>query len=171
MLSVRPRELRLVIQHHEAAMMTISCSHNLLTLNVSKCKFVLYGSFRKLIKFQSVALTANGSSLERQESLKYLGVTINQNLSWSDHISNLSKKVNQRIGLIRRLKHLIPLKARIALFNSLVLPLFDYASIIWGDKNNAVLLWTTYRYCRIMQLGSYLICRALIRQSLKPWTN
>ena len=100
----------------------------------------MYGSSRKLSKFQSVALTANCSSLERQESIKYLGITINQNLLWSDHISNLSKKVNRRIGLIRRLKHLTSHNARITLSNSLVLPLFDYASIIWGDKNNAVLM-------------------------------
>ena len=46
-------------------------SHNLLTLNVLKCKFVLYGSFHKLSKFQSVALTANGSSLECQEPGRY----------------------------------------------------------------------------------------------------
>ena len=51
-----------------------------------------------------------------------------------------SKKVNQCNRLIRRLKHFILLKVTITLSNSLVLPLFDYASIIWGDKNNAVLI-------------------------------
>ena len=48
--------------------------------------------------------------------------------------------MNQRIRLIRKLKHLIPINTRITLFNSLVVPVFDYVSIIWGDKNNAVIM-------------------------------
>jgi hypothetical protein len=34
----------------------------------------------------------------------------------------------------------IPLKARLTIYNSLILPLFDYADIIWGDKNNTTLM-------------------------------
>ena len=113
---------------------------NLLTLNVSKCKFVVYGSPRKLNKFQGLSLTANGNALERNESFKYLGVTINQHMTWSDHISILSKKVNQRLGLICRVKHLLPLQARITLYNSLILPLLDYGDIVWGDKNNITIM-------------------------------
>ena len=37
MLSVRPRELRLVIQHHEAAMMTITCSSLVYRLSFAVC--------------------------------------------------------------------------------------------------------------------------------------
>ena len=124
----------------------------------------------KLSKFQYVALTANGSSLEHQKSFKYLGVTFNQNLSCSNHISNLSKKVNQCIGLIRRLKHLIPLNAGIFYLTVLFYPCLTMP-VLFGETTIMLCLWTTYRYCRIMQLGSYLICRALIRQRLKPWTN
>ena len=100
----------------------------------------IYGSSCKLNKFQSLSLTDNGSALERNEAFKYLGVTINQSMTWSDHISILSKKVNQRLGLIRRVKHLLPLQARLTLYNSLILPLLDYGDIVWGDKNNAILM-------------------------------
>ena len=49
-------------------------------------------------------------------------------------------KTNQRLGLIRRIKHLLPLHARLTLYRSLILPLFDYGDIISGDKNNATLM-------------------------------
>ena len=73
---------------------------NLLTLNVSKCKFVIYGSSRKVAKFDNVSITVNDSILDRIDSFKYLGVTIQQNLTWSEHIDNISKKFNQRLALV-----------------------------------------------------------------------
>ena len=109
-------------------------------LNVSKCKFVIYGSSRKDAKFDNVSITVNDSILDRVDSFKYLGVTIQQNLTWSEHIDNISKKFNQRLGLIRRIKFLLPKQARLTLYNSLVLPLLDYSDIVWGDKNNSILM-------------------------------
>jgi hypothetical protein len=64
----------------------------------------------------------------------------NANFTWSEHIDRISAKVNQRLGLLRRIKHLLPFNARILFNNSLVLPIFDYADVIWGDKNNTVLM-------------------------------
>ena len=49
-------------------------------------------------------------------------------------------KVNQRLGLLRRIKHLLPFTARLLFYNSLVLPIFDYADLVWGDKNNVELM-------------------------------
>ena len=49
-------------------------------------------------------------------------------------------KTNQRLGLVRRIKHFLPLHARLTLYHSLILPVFDYGDIIWGDKNNATLM-------------------------------
>jgi hypothetical protein len=72
--------------------------------------------------------------------LKYLGITLNQTLSWSDHIEALFTKVNQRHGIIRRVKHLLTVDFRRTLVNSLVMPIFDYADFVWGDKNNSVLM-------------------------------
>ena len=60
-------------------------------------------------------------------------------ISWSD-IDALSKKVSQRIGVLRRVKHLLPVRGSLTLYNSLILPLFDYADIVWGDKNSEVLM-------------------------------
>ena len=49
-------------------------------------------------------------------------------------------KVNQRLGLLRRIKHLLPYNARLLYYKSLVLPILDYADMVWGDKDNAVLI-------------------------------
>ena len=59
---------------------------------------------------------------------------------WHNYIDNLMTKINQRLGLLRRVKSYLPLEARCILYTSLILPLLDYADIIWGDKNNSVLM-------------------------------
>ena len=52
----------------------------------------------------------------------------------------LRKKINQRIGLLRPVHYLLPQQSRITLCDALMLSLFDYADITWGDKNNVTLM-------------------------------
>ena len=48
--------------------------------------------------------------------------------------------MNQRIGLLNRIKHLLPLDARVTLYNALIRPLFDFADTILGDRDNITLM-------------------------------
>ena len=45
-----------------------------------------------------------------------------------------------RIGLLNRIKHLFPLDARVALYNALIRPLFNFADTISGDRDNITLM-------------------------------
>ena len=56
-------------------------------------------------------------------------------------------KVNHRLGLLRRIKYLLPYNARLLYYKSLVLPILDYADMVWGDKDNAVLM----NHLRVLQ--------------------
>ena len=58
------------------------CDHKL-TLNISKSKFVLIGSSKKLSSLD-LSLKIMDKDQERVDSYKYLGVIINETLSWSD---------------------------------------------------------------------------------------
>ena len=61
-------------------------------------------------------------------------------MSWTDHDDIMSKKVNQRIGVIKKIMYLLPIQARQTIYTSLIIPLFDYGHIVWGDKNNETLM-------------------------------
>lgn len=71
---------------------------------------------------------------------KYLGVLISSDFTWVSHIEYIAAKINQRLSLLRRIKQFLPFKSRLLFYNSLVLPLFDYADIVWGDKHNTTLM-------------------------------
>ena len=131
------------LEHHiNADLRTVSewFSRNFLTLNISKCNFVIFGSPQKLNRIQNILVKVEDTCIERTQSFKYLGVTLNQSMSWADHVDAISTKINQRIGLIRRIRDVLPLQVRVTLYNTLILPLFDYGDVIWGDKNNDTIM-------------------------------
>ena len=101
---------------------------------------MLFGGDKRLQTCQGVKLVIDHENLECEDSIKYLGVVIHKNLTWNEHIESLIAKVNQRIGLLNRIKHLLPLDARVALYNVLIRPLFDFADTIWGDRDNITLM-------------------------------
>lgn len=62
-------------------------------------------------------------------------------MSWQAHIDEINGKVKQRLGLLKRntIKHL-PSKIRKLYVNTVILPILEYGSIMWGDKNNQLLM-------------------------------
>jgi hypothetical protein len=81
---------------------------------------MLIGSKRKTSKITSLSLKVLTNDIEKVDEFKYLGVVFSTDMSWSSLIGNLSAKINKRLGLLKRIKHL----------------LFDYGDIVWGDKDN-----------------------------------
>ena len=113
---------------------------NKLTLNLGKSKSMLIGSNQKIAKISELSISIFNCNLENVESFKYLGIKLTSDFTWSDHVEYVIPKVNQRLGLLRRIKHLLPFQARLLFYNSVVLPIFDYADLVWGDKNNATIM-------------------------------
>ena len=66
---------------------------NLLTLNCKKSKFVLFGSNSRLKSFTNISIHVNEHQLARERTFKYLGITFSENLTWSDHLNNISTKL------------------------------------------------------------------------------
>ena len=113
-----------------------------LTLNIAKSKFVVVGGKQQLKRFQDLKLKIDEDPLSRESSYKYLGIIINENLNWGDHIASLEQKVAKRLGLIKRISHLIPRTQKLTLVNTMIIPLFDYGDVVWGDRNNQSLMKT-----------------------------
>ena len=77
------------------------------------------------------AIYVNNEEIKKTEKIKLLGVTIDSKLNFSDHISLISKKASQRIGVLMRLRNLIPTKAKLILYKSAVLPYLTYCHLVW----------------------------------------
>ena len=72
-----------------------------------------------------------GKTLKRVVKFSYLGVGLDENLSWKDHVEYVSSKVSRRLGLLSRIRSCLTLEASKQVYTSLLHPLFDYADVAW----------------------------------------
>ncbi|KAI4893673.1 hypothetical protein NFI96_030505 [Prochilodus magdalenae] len=86
----------------EVSFLTHWCRENNLSLNVSKTKELIV-DFRKQERVHT-PITINGAAVERVSSLKFLGVHITEELTWTEHTTRVVKKAQQRLYFLKRLK-------------------------------------------------------------------
>ena len=88
--------------------------------------------------------TLEGTALENVESIKYLGVTITNDLKWNTHISNVCTKANRTLGFLKRNLYSCPPDVKEAAYKGLVRPVLEYA-VIYNTSDWTLALF--YRIC------------------------
>ena len=63
--------------------------------------------------------------------MQLLGVYIDENLNFAGHISELRTRASQKVGMIVRLRNLIPCNAKLMLYNTSILPYLTYCHLVW----------------------------------------
>lgn len=105
------------------------CEIWLMSLNLSKCKFVSFSRKRNTSAFKYVL---NNFPVSQASSYKYLGVHLTHNLSWSLHITTVCAKASRTLGYLRRnLKH-CPTNVRKLAYLTYVRPQLEFASSVWS---------------------------------------
>jgi hypothetical protein len=82
---------------------------------------------------QQHVLTINGTDIKQVEEARFLGVTIDNKLSWTSHIKQLNKKLKCHIGAINRIKDNIPNHLHKQLYHTLFESHLGYGITVWGD--------------------------------------
>ena len=100
----------------ELAKFSIWFEVNKLSLNISKSKFIVFCSARKQTPIPLIQIDNN--VIECVENFNSLGLIINKQLKWNDHIDYIVLKISRIIGVLTRLKNHIPLNILITLYNS-----------------------------------------------------
>ena len=95
---------------------------NRLSVNMKKTNFVLFGTYAKLKNKPSLKITMNDIEIARSKTAKFLGILIDCNLTWKDHIELVSKKISKNVGIIKRIRHCLPSNVLNTLYNTLILP-------------------------------------------------
>ena len=143
---------------------------NLLSLNVSKTSYIIFGN--RLT--HELNLTMQGTKLEQTLETKFLGVIINHKLSWKSHISNVCGKMSKTIGIIAKVRHLLPTEQVLMLYRTLVEPYMNYCCIVWGGINRSGCLDKIHkiqkRYCRLITFSDYRAHSAPLFMKLKIFT-
>ena len=106
-------------------------SNNFLLANPDKFQSLNINP-RKLDKDKGdKTLSINDLDIANTEIIKLLGVHIDENLNFTEHINKLCIKASQKVGVLSRLRNLIPCKAKLLLYKSFILPYSTYCHLTW----------------------------------------
>ncbi len=99
---------------------------NRLWLNVKKTKYILFGPHNVNIRHNDGLIHLNGENFDQvsnssnEKSFKFLGIHIDENLSWKYHIQKISKKISSANYIIKKVKNILPSNSLRNLYTSLV---------------------------------------------------
>ena len=79
-----------------------------------------------------LTLSVNGQKIKQVDKVKFLGVIIDENLSWDEHIQHLESKLLATIVLIKRIKKFIPSSQYVNIYHSLFVSHLTYGISCWG---------------------------------------
>ena len=71
-------------------------------------------------------LTIANDEIMKTEQIKLLGVNIDENLNFTQHISEICTKASQKVGELMRLRNLIPCQAKLILYKTAIMPHLTY---------------------------------------------
>ena len=124
----------------ELSKLSIWLKLNKLSFNVSKSKFMIFHQPRKKITIPSLEI--NNTKLECVNRFNFLGLEINAQLNWKDHVNKISNTIVKGLGLglgiINKLKYVFPQSALILLYYSSILPHINYCILAWGTNTKGV---------------------------------
>ena len=106
---------------------------NFLILNLGKTKIMLVDTHQRTAEANNLVTDISYTRLERFNNLKYLGVLLDTTLSWKDHVEHIGNKISSRLSILRRARKVLPKPTCQMLYNTIVLPLFDYCSPVWDS--------------------------------------
>ena len=82
---------------------------NKLSVNIKKTKFTLFhkNSSKNDIPVKLPALMVGSNNIERTSSIKFLGVMLDEHISWIDHVRTVENKIAKNIGLLYRVSQFL----------------------------------------------------------------
>ena len=75
---------------------------NRLTLNAAKTKYVIFGFKTQIKDKPELHLTVGNEPIERVSCTKYLGVYLDEHLTFDEHVNYIHKKVSDKLGILYR---------------------------------------------------------------------
>ena len=130
---------------------------NKLSINTTKTKLILFKSPNK--KKHELNFFVNNQSILQARSTTFLGVIIDEYLTWKDHINTITKKVIKSAGIVAKLRHYANKNTLKLIYYALVYPYLTYGNLLCGNtykKRIQKLINIQKKIVRLMTFSSHL---------------
>ena len=112
---------------------------NKLSLNIEKTKCMIFHRHQK--KIEQLSFSINEVQIDNVSSFKFLGIMLNEHLTWKAHANMITLKLSKVLGIINKLKYVYLKAALMTLYSCLFLSHINYGLLLWGtDIARAFLL-------------------------------
>lgn len=134
---------------------------NRLTINLDKSFYMIITNRQRPL---NISLKINNRELEQVQKVKFLGVIVDNKINFSHHTNYIGKKISRSVGVMYRIKHLVPAKVLRNVYNSLILPYLNYCIAVWGGTFISHL----DHLIRLQKKSVRLICNKPYREHTNP---
>ena len=110
----------------------------ILNLKKSKTEFILYGTPQKLRNQEKCNIIIKGTNIAQSTKYEYLGVILDQHLTFNDQINKIYKKASNRLHLLNRIRCNVNPYSALSIYHSMIEPIIMYCSPLYlGISNTA----------------------------------
>ena len=100
-----------------------------LTLNLKKCKLLYVNNLWISTPNPTVNVSVNGLDIELVNKYKYLGIIVDQNISFKDHAITCIQHTWQKLILFSKVRYCLDDKTALELFKAMILPVLEFGNI------------------------------------------
>ena len=148
---------------------------NRLSLNIAKTEFMVIGSNQRIqaLPNKQIDIEIDGKSIKKVEEATSLALFIDERLSWTKHIEEISKKISLAIGALKRIRPFISESSALQIYQALILPQFDFCSPVWDELSVTLsdkLQKLQNRAARVITRSRYDTCASILLNRLN-WDN
>ena len=116
-----------------------------MTFNLNKCEHLVVSNIRSPLYTE---YRINDHRIHKVSTAKYLGVIIDHNLPWSDHIGAVSHKANGVLTFLQRNLKKCSSSIKSLAYFTYIRPILEYASIVWAPHTNCQIVSLEKIQCR-----------------------
>ena len=114
----------------------------------------------QLISFGNSTLTdisVGNTVIQTSSCIKYLGVLVDNKLSFNDHVCHIKSKASKQVNALLRLSSNLDKDVKLILYRSFISAHFDYCPIVWSlcNKTTFNMLSSVQRRALCFVCGNY----------------
>ena len=108
---------------------------------IGKTEYMVFGTSKRLNQLNDppLNLSYHGIFINRTDSYKYLGITVNGSLNMCDNFRFALKKASTRVNLLRRVRYFINAPTALKIYVSMIIPTLTYCPLVTSCVNNTLL--------------------------------
>ena len=94
--------------------------------------------FHKRRTVDPIHILLNNKAIDIVPQFNYLGIILDEHLSWKAHVAMVTGKLPKINGILSRLKYIYPSHVLLTIYKSLFVPHINYGSFVWGQNYDSI---------------------------------